>query len=134
MKNKEKFKKIERLIDEEQISKLRIEMTSLRKELSIDPDYLYLMSNLLHFDQRIYQAIDALVLSINVNMDDIFLNKNNYTKSDNEITDKKFKLLSKLFSKIGHKELSDKALIKHEQASLISFLLEKMPGLKIKKN
>ena len=54
---------------------MRKQLSMLRNNLSIDPDYLYLMANLLYLDNRTYQAIDALLLSLTINFDENFFKK-----------------------------------------------------------
>ena len=94
MVDKEKFKEIEDLISKKNINELRKQLSMLRNNLSIDPDYLYLMANLLYLDNRTYQAIDALLLSLTINFDENFLKNNNFNKSDSHISQKKIKLIT----------------------------------------
>ena len=134
MLDKEKFKEIEDLISKKNINELRKQLSMLRNNLSIDPDYLYLMANLLYLDNRTYQAIDALLLSLTINFDENFLKNNNFNKSDSDISKKKIKLLKNLFKVLNNKELIKKEISYENQEVFLKDLMSLMPGLKIKKN
>ena len=134
MVDKEKFKEIEDLISKKNINELRKQLSMLRNNLSIDPDYLYLMANLLYLDNRTYQAIDALLLSLTINFDENFLKNNNFNKSDSHISQKKIKLLKNLFKVLNNKELIKKEISYENQEVFLKDLMSLMPGLKIKKN
>ena len=134
MLDKEKFKEIEDLISKKNINELRKQLSMLRNNLSIDPDYLYLMANLLYLDNRTYQAIDALLLSLTINFDENFLKNNNFNKSDSHISQKKIKLLKNLFKVLNNKELIKKEISYENQEVFLKDLMSLMPGLKIKKN
>jgi hypothetical protein len=134
MLDKEKFKEIEDLISKKNINELRKQLSMLRNNLSIDPDYLYLMANLLYLDNRTYQAIDALLLSLTINFDENFLKNNNFNKSDRHISEKKIKLLKNLFKVLNNKELIKKEISYENQEVFLKDLMSLMPGLKIKKN
>ena len=134
MVDKEKFKEIEDLISKKNINELRKQLSMLRNNLSIDPDYLYLMANLLYLDNRTYQAIDALLLSLTINFDENFLKNNNFNKSESYIGEKKIKLLKNLFKVLNNKELIKKEISYENQEVFLKDLMSLMPGLKIKKN
>ena len=134
MVDKEKFKEIEDLISKKNINELRKQLSMLRNNLSIDPDYLYLMANLLYLDNRTYQAIDALLLSLTINFDENFLKNNNFNKSDSHISKKKIKLLKNLFKVLNNKELIKKKISYENQEVFLKDLMSLMPGLKIRKN
>jgi len=87
-----KFNDLEELLDDKNILFARRELALLRKNLDLDPDYLYLMSRLLLLDNRFYLSIDAIILSLYINTRDDYLNKRNFIKST-EKTNKKKKLL-----------------------------------------
>ena len=134
MVDKEKFKEIEDLISKKNINELRKQLSMIRNNLSIDPDYLYLMANLLYLDNRTYQAIDALLLSLTINFDENFLKNNNFNKSDSHISEKKIKLLKNLFKVLNNKELIKKKISYENQEVFLKDLMSLMPGLKIKKS
>ena len=133
MKDQKKFNDLEELLEDKNILFARKELMLLRKELSLDPDYLYLMSKLLLLDNRPYLSIDAAILSMFFDTQDIFLAEKNFTKSSDTTRKNKKLLLIKLFKFISNEELETKIQEIEDDNALIDHLFTLMPGLRPKK-
>ena len=133
MKDQKKFNDLEELLDDKNILFARKELMLLRKNLDLDPDYLYLMSKLLLLDNRPYLSIDAAILSIFFDTQDTFLVKKNFTKSSDTTRKKKRLLLIELFKLISNKALETKIQEIEDDNALIDHLFSLMPGLRPKK-
>ena len=132
MFNKEEFEKIYNLLKENNKGEANQLLISSRAKFALHPDYLFLMSEYLFLEDRIYQAIDTLHTSLLIDYDDMFLLKNNFEKSNLKLIDKKFELFGKLFKIINNLELlKDAADSNNEQKRLLFFnkLQELMPGI-----
>ena len=124
------------LIEKKEKISSQTKLAYYRKEYGLHPDYLFLMSKYLILDQRYYQSIDTLFLSLKINCDEFFLIKNNFEASSDKITLLKFNLISHLFKLIDNNELSLEAnSIKtfSDQKKFINKLSKLMPGVKLKK-
>ena len=75
------FKNAHNLLMLEKKNQAQEILISLRKDFSLHPDYLFLMSLFLNMDNRIYLAIDSLLLSIKIDNDMEFLKKRNFLKT-----------------------------------------------------
>ena len=80
-------------------------LISFRIKYALHPDYLFLMSEYLLLEERVYQAIDTLHTSLLIDYDDMFLLKNNFEKSSVKLINKKMQLFAKLFKIINNQEL-----------------------------
>ena len=132
MFNIKEFEKIYNLLKEKNKKEANRHLTSFRSKFALHPDYLFLMSEYLLFEERIYQAIDTLHSSLLIDYDDMFLLKNNFEKSSIKLVDKKFELFGKLFKIINNLELSkDAEDTNNEEKKLFFFnkLQELMPGI-----
>ena len=132
MFNIKEFEKIYNLLKENNKSEANQRLISSRGRFALHPDYLFLMSEYLFLEDRIYQAIDTLHTSLLIDYDDIFLLKNNFEKNNIKLIDKKFELFGKLFKIINNLELlKDAADSNNEQKRLLFFnkLQELMPGI-----
>ena len=76
---------------------LQNELAKYRKEYDLNPEYLFLMGLFLKLENRPYLAIDALILSLKIDNDEIFLLKKNYEKCSDDLIKKKIDLLLELF-------------------------------------
>lgn len=133
MKDQKKFNDLEELLEDKNVLFARKELMLLRKNLDLDPDYLYLMSKLLLLDNRPYLSIDAAILSIFFDTQDTFLVKKNFTKSSDTTSKKKRLLLIELFKLISNKALETKIQEIEDDNALIDHLFGLMPGLRPKK-
>ena len=132
MFNIKEFEKIYNLLEENNKIEANQHLISSRDKFALHPDYLFLMSEYLFLENRIYQAIDTLHTSLLIDYDDMFLLKNNFEKSNIKLIDKKFELFGKLFKIINNLELlKDAADSNNEQKRLLFFnkLQELMPGI-----
>ena len=132
MFNIKEFEKIYNLLKEKNKKEANKQLISFRDKFALHPDYLFLMSEYLFLEERIYQAIDTLHSSLLIDYDDMFLLKNNFEKSSTKLVDKKFELFRKLFKIINNLDLSkDAEDTNNEQKKLLFFnkLQELMPGI-----
>ena len=133
----ENFKSIYNLIEKKDKFSSQKQLVPLRKRYALNPDYLFLMSKYLILDKRYYQSIDALLGSLKLDKDELFLVKNNFKKSKEELITKKIQLIGKLFNLIGNIDLSieaSKVKSEEELDNYVNKLSKLMPGVKLKKN
>ena len=137
MFNIENFESIFNLIEKNDKFSSQKQLALLRKKYALHPDYLFLMSKYLILDKRYYQSIDALLGSLKLDKDELFLVKNNFEASKEELITKKIQLIGKLFNLIGNMELSieaSKIKSENERNNYVNKLSKLMPGVKLKKN
>ena len=133
----ENFESIYNLIEKNDKVLSQKELALSRIRYALHPDYLFLMSKYLILDKRYYQSIDALLGSLKLDKDEIFLVKNNFEKSKEELITKKIQLMSELFNLINNMDLSieaSKVKSEEELDNYVSKLSKLMPGVKLKKN
>ena len=131
----DKFKNIYKFINSKNFD-LKNELSECRKEYDLNPEYLYLMALYLKSENRIYLAIDTLILSLKIDHDEIFLLKKNYEKCSDELIREKTTLLVKLFNQIGNLkllELSNNFKVNKGIVNVLDSLKAIMPGINIKK-
>ena len=131
----DKFKNIYKFINSKNFD-LKNELSKCRKEYDLNPEYLYLMALYLKSENRIYLAIDTLILSLKIDHDEIFLLKKNYEKCSNELLREKTTLLIKLFNEIGNLkllELSNNFKVNKGIVNVLDSLKAIMPGINLKK-
>ena len=133
----ENFELIYNLIEKNDNFSSQRQLALLRKRYALHPDYLFLMSKYLILDKRYYQSIDSLLGSLKLDKDELFLVKNNFEKSKEELITKKIQLISELFNLIGNMNLSieaSKVKSEEELDNYVNKLSKLMPGVKLKKN
>ena len=133
----ENFESIYNLIEKNDNFSSQRQLALLRKRYALHPDYLFLMSKYLILDKRYYQSIDTLLGSLKLDKDELFLVKNNFEASKEELITKKIQLIGKLFNLIGNMELSieaSKVKSEEERNNYVNKLSKLMPGVKLKKN
>ena len=131
------FESIYNLIEKNDKVLSQKELAISRIRYALHPDYLFLMSKYLILDKRYYLSIDALLASLKIDKEELFLLKNNFETSKEELITKKIQLFSELFNLIGNKELSleaSKIKSKNELNNYVKKLSKLMPGVKLKKN
>ena len=136
MFNKKEFENIYKAIKNNKKDIAQNNLKLFREKYSLDPDYLYLMSEFLVLEKRFYQAIDTIHVSLLVENDDEFLLKNNFNKSSREIINKKFDLLGDLFKIVDIPELSVEAKNSNnpkDQEIFFQKLQKLMPGISFNK-
>ena len=129
----DKLKKIYKSINSENFD-LKSELSKCRKEYDLNPEYLYLMGLHLKYENRIYLAIDALILSLKIDYDEIFLLKKNYEKCSDELIKEKIMLLIKLFNEIDNLkliELSNNFKGNDGIINVLDLLKAIMPGINL---
>ena len=110
-------------------------LISLRKDFSLHPDYLFLMSLFLNMDNRIYLAIDSLLLSIKIDNNMEFLKKRNFIGSSTELVKERYLLLISLFIKIDIPKLTNltkEALDTGDHLKFINYVNKIMPGIRLR--
>ena len=113
---------------------LQNELAKCRKEYDLNPEYLFLMGLFLKLENRLYLAIDALILSLKIDNDEIFLLKKNYEKCSDELIKKKIDLLLELFILIKNSDLINliNKLKKNQNLELfLKDIEETMPGINL---
>ena len=133
----ENFESIYNLIEKNDKVLSQKELAISRIRYALHPDYLFLMSKYLILDKRYYLSIDALLASLKIDKEELFLLKNNFETSKEELITKKIQLFSELFNLIGNKELSleaSKIKSENERNNYVNKLSKLMPGVKLKKN
>ena len=101
---------------------LQNELAKYRKEYDLNPEYLFLMGLFLKLENRPYLAIDALILSLKIDNDEIFLLKKNYEKCSDDLIKKKIDLLLELFILIKNFDLINLINELKKKQNLIFFL------------
>ena len=113
---------------------LQNELAKYRKEYDLNPEYLFLMGLFLKLENRPYLAIDALILSLKIDNDEIFLLKKNYEKCSDDLIKKKLDLLLELFILIKNSDLVN-LINKFKKNQNLEFFLkdieEIMPGINL---
>ena len=113
---------------------LQNELAKYRKEYDLNPEYLFLMGLFLKLENRPYLAIDALILSLKIDNDEIFLLKKNYEKCSDDLIKKKIDLLLELFILIKNFDLVN-LINKFKKNQNLEFFLrdieEIMPGINL---
>ena len=89
--NQSKLKNIDKLIDNKKIDQAQNELSKLGPEFFKDSEYLYLRSKIFYINKLYYIALDTLLISLEF-----------------EENEKVYNLISKIYSILGNKELSDK--------------------------
>ena len=111
---------------------LQNELAKHRKEYDLNPEYLFLMGLFLKLENRPYLAIDALILSLKIDNDEIFLLKKSYERCSDDLIKKKIDLLLELFILIKNSDLIN-LINKLKKNQNLEFFLkdieEIMPGI-----
>ena len=113
---------------------LQNELAKCRKEYDLNPEYLFLMGLFLKLENRLYLAIDALILSLKIDNDEIFLLKKNYERCSDDLIKKKIDLLLELFILIKNSDLINliNKLKKNQNLELfLKDIEETMPGINL---
>ena len=94
------------------------------------------MSRYLRLDNRLYQSIDTLILSIKIDYDSNFLQKKKYKKSTETLLKKKFDMLISSYKLIGNTEM-EKVIFQYlepnKHLEFLEYINKTMPGINIKK-
>ena len=129
------FKNAHNLLMLEKKNQAQEILISLRKDFSLHPDYLFLMSLFLNMDNRIYLAIDSLLLSIKIDNNMEFLKKRNFIGSSTELVKERYLLLISLFIKIDIPKLTNltkEALDTGDHLKFINYVNKIMPGIRLR--
>ena len=99
------LQKIEILISEKKINQAQFELSKLGKEYHQNSDYLYLRSKIFYLNKLYYIAIDTLLIALEF-----------------EQSDRIYKLISKIYSILGNRELSKKILNNNSRLDAVNSL------------
>ena len=110
--NKNNLDKIGNLINNKKIDEAQFELSKLGSEFHKNPEYLYLRSKIFFANKLYYIAIDTLLIALEF-----------------EENEKIYKLLGKIYSVIGNKELSKKILDTNFRLSVINSLKNELSGI-----
>ena len=110
--NNNKLLKINELIKEGKIQEAHIEVSKLGVEYHKDLEYLYIRGILFYKNKLYYAAIDSLLVALE------------FGKSD-----KVYELLSKVYYKLGNKDLSNKILDINLRTVTVDMLKKELSGI-----
>ena len=110
--NKNNLDKISNLVNNKKIDEAQLELSKLGPEFHRNPEYLYLRSKIFFTNKLYYIAIDTLLIALEF-----------------EENDKIYKLLGKIYSILGNKELSKKILNTNFRMSVINSLKDELSGI-----
>ena len=110
--NDDRLEKIERLIKIKKINEAQLELSKLGEEFNKNSDYLYLRGRVFYINKLYYIAIDTLLIALEF-----------------EENDKIYKLLGKIYSILGNKELSKKILNTNFRLPVINSLKDELSGI-----
>ena len=111
MKNNQ-LDKIEKLINSKKIDKAQIELSKLGSEYLKDSNYLHLRSKIFFINRLYYVALDTLLIALEF-----------------EENDKVYDLISKIYSTIGNKILSDQIANPDLRFTAIKSLKSELTGI-----
>ncbi len=111
---KEKLNKVEQLISKNKIDEAQLELSKLGQEFHRNPEYLYLRSKIFFSNKLYYIAIDTLLIALEF-----------------EKKDKIYNLVAEIYDVLGNKELSKKISDPNLRLQTISFLKDKLSGIRL---
>ena len=106
------LKKINKLIEENNVGEAQHELTKLGSEFHQNPEYLYLRSKIFYLNKLYYIAIDTLLIALEF-----------------EENDKIYNLIAEIYNTIGNKELSQKISNLHLRQTAINSLKNELSGI-----
>jgi uncharacterized protein HemY len=110
--NNNKLLKINELIKQEKIQEAQIEVSKLGVEYHKDLEYLYIRGILFYESKLYYAAVDTLLVAME------------FGKSE-----KIYELLSKIYHKLGNKDLSNKILDINLRSATVDMLKNELSGI-----
>ena len=110
--SKNKLEEINKLIEDKKISEAEFEISKLGSEFFKNVDYLYLRSKIFFGNKLYYVAIDTLLIA-----------------TEFEDNDKIYQFLSKIYSILGNKDLSDKISNPNLRIQAVNSLKKELTGI-----
>ena len=135
MFNTVEFNNIYKLLNNNELNEANQILIQLRKSFFIHPDYLFLMSLYLFKSNRVYLAIDSLLLSLKVDNTIEILKRHGYKNSSKSLIEERYLLLISIFKKIKILELVsmlETSMKKNDPTNFLLHLDKIMPGLRLK--
>ena len=112
--NDDRLEKIERLIKIKKINEAQLELSKLGEEFNKNSEYLYLRSKIFYINKLYYIALDTLLIALEF-----------------EKKDKIYNLVAEIYDVLGNKELSKKISDPNLRLQTISFLKDKLSGIRL---
>ena len=112
--NDDRLEKIERLIKIKKINEAQLELSKLGEEFNKNSEYLYLRSKIFYINKLYYIALDTLLIALEF-----------------EKKDKIYNLVAEIYDILGNKELSKKISDPNLRLQTISFLKDKLSGIRL---
>ena len=109
-----KMQEIEKLINNNQLDKAQSELSKLGETFFKDAEYLYLRSKIFYINKLYYIALDTLLIALEF-----------------EKKDKIYNLVAEIYDVLGNKELSKKISDPNLRLQTISFLKDKLSGIRL---
>tara|TARA_B100000686_G_scaffold162038_1_gene169612 strand:- start:5814 stop:6161 length:348 start_codon:yes stop_codon:yes gene_type:complete len=110
--SKNKLEEINKLIEDKKISEAEFEISKLGSEFFKNVDYLYLRSKIFFGNKLYYVAIDTLLIA-----------------TEFEDNDKIYQFLSKIYSILGNKDLSEKISNPNLRIQAVNSLKKELTGI-----
>ena len=110
--SKDKLEEINKLIEDKKISEAEFEISKLGSEFFKNVDYLYLRSKIFFGNKLYYVAIDTLLIA-----------------TEFEDNDKIYQFLSKIYSILGNKDLSEKISNPNLRIQAVNSLKKELTGI-----
>ena len=110
--SKNKLEEINKLIEDKKISEAEFEISKLGSEFFKNVDYLYLRSKIFFVNKLYYVAIDTLLIA-----------------TEFEDNDKIYQFLSKIYSILGNKDLSEKISNPNLRIQAVNSLKKELTGI-----
>ena len=109
-----KFLEVERLIEEKKLHEAQIELTKMGSKFLENSEYLYLRGKIFYIKELYYTALDTLLIALEF-----------------EKKDKIYNLVAEIYDNLGNKELSKKISDPNLRLQTISFLKDKLSGIRL---
>lgn len=110
--NDTKLLRINELIKQEKIQEAQIEVSKLGIEYHKDLEYLYIRGMLFYKSKLFYAAIDSLLIALEFGQ-----------------SNKTYELLSKIYYKLGNKDLSNKIMDTNLRSTTVNMLKNELSGI-----
>ena len=110
--SKNKLEEINKLIEDKKISEAEFEISKLGSEFFKNVDYLYLRSKIFFGNKLYYVSIDTLLIATEI-----------------EDNDKIYQFLSKIYSILGNKDLSEKISNPNLRIQAVNSLKKELTGI-----
>ena len=112
--NDDRLEKIEQLIKIKKINEAQLELSKLGETFNKNSEYLYLRGKIFYINKLYYIALDTLLIAMEF-----------------EKKDKIYNLVAEIYDVLGNKELSKKISDPNLRLQTISFLKDKLSGIRL---